>query len=177
MKINICKRNINAKLYFNTYYEYENLWYNISNLQFSIWFDSLEKWKLRFSIIYPINKKLNVNVQCLNLQRIDPFLINYNLPSYARDHSASFSTRYSCFLFLLFTLFQRFYHQMSQQESQCFHGGQVNLARLSFVQLTQKKRLYMINAKVNISFNLFFFFSLFFPQFYFHRMNCLLLIL
>lgn len=50
-----------------------------------------------------------------------------------------FSTRYSSFLFLLFTLFQRFYHQMSQQESQCFHGGQVNLARLSFVQLTQKK--------------------------------------
>lgn len=142
--------------------KYENLWYNISNLQFSIWFDSLEKWKLRFFVIYLINKKLNVNVQCLNLQRIDPFLINYNLPSYARDHSASFSTRYSCFLFLLFTLFQRFYHQMSQQESQCFHGGQVNLARLSFVQLTQKKKDCIWLTQKLTFLSICFFFSLFF---------------
>lgn len=37
---------------------------------------------------------------------------------------------YSCFVFLVPIIFQRFYHQMSQQESQCFYGGQVKLILL-----------------------------------------------
>lgn len=131
---------------------------------------------------------MNVNVQCLDLQRIDPFLINiYNLSSYARDHSTCI-IQHEIFM-LLVSSFYTFSEILSSNVTAGIpvlpwwtgKFGTIIVRTINtrtkkkgkdYVWLTQK-------ATINISFNLFFFslsLSIFF-QFYFHRMNRLLLIL